>query len=52
MQVSYSDEKGTAILYRPTSNDLHENVWGTIFGSQAVEMGVSRCAFISWRQLA
>ena len=52
MQVSYGDERSRAILYRPTSTDLHENTWATIFASQAVEVAISGAQALPWMLLA
>ncbi len=50
-EVSYKSREGTAILYRPTSDNLHQNTWATLFGIQAVEMITAERASFSWREL-
>jgi len=52
MQVSHGDAEKRAILYRPTSADLHENTWATIFGAQALEVAISEGQGLSWMLFA
>lgn len=51
-QASYRDERGRAILYRPTSTDLHQNTWATIFGSQALEIAIAGTQALPWMLFA
>ncbi|HEX6555933.1 MAG TPA: hypothetical protein VF026_24450 [Ktedonobacteraceae bacterium] len=52
MQVSHGDEKSRAVLYRPTSADLHQNTWATIFASQALRVAISGVQVLPWILLA
>ena len=49
LQVSHGDERKKALLYQPTTTDLHENTWATLFGAQALEVALAGSQVLSWR---
>jgi hypothetical protein len=49
LQVSHGDESRKALLYQPTTANLHENTWATLFGAQALEVALVGRQALSWR---